>query len=63
MAWPCRSDRRLGGLLHSSGEASCFSAIRRHIVQRQHGGSDDPSNLRVLCLDRNKRRPQGNAFA
>jgi 5-methylcytosine-specific restriction protein A len=34
-----------------------------HIVQREHGGSDDPSNLRVLCLDCNKRRPRGRVVA
>lgn len=32
-----------------------------HIVQRQHGGSDDPSNLRVLCLSCNHSRPHNNA--
>jgi 5-methylcytosine-specific restriction endonuclease McrA len=30
-----------------------------HIVQRQHGGTDDPSNLRVLCLSCNHQRQRG----
>jgi 5-methylcytosine-specific restriction enzyme A len=34
-----------------------------HILQRQHGGSDDRSNLRVLCSSCNKRRPRGARVA
>jgi 5-methylcytosine-specific restriction protein A len=31
-----------------------------HIVPRAQGGTDDPSNLRVLCLTHNRRRPRGS---
>jgi 5-methylcytosine-specific restriction endonuclease McrA len=31
-----------------------------HIIQRQHGGTDDPANLHVLCLSCNHSRPHHN---
>jgi hypothetical protein len=51
-------DRQLVHALSEHGGRNPLSVD--HIVQRLHGGSDDPWNLRVLCLDCNKCRPHHN---
>ena len=32
-----------------------------HIIPRSEGGTDDRSNLRVLCMEHNRSRPRHNA--